>query len=105
MSLAVDIGKSINRQHDTGFRELLEPKVWTDKHLAGEVRSFAALMKQALTEMTDECHVANAMAKIPQAPLSDLVSTTNLSLLFLGSIFSPMFSVCNLTSISCEKGT
>lgn len=73
MSLAVDIGKSINRQHDTGFRELLEPKVWTDKHLAGEVQSFAALMKQALTEMTDEYHVANAMAKIPQAPSSDLV--------------------------------
>ncbi|CAD6263924.1 unnamed protein product [Miscanthus lutarioriparius] len=73
MSLAVDIGKSINRQHDTGFRELLEPKVWTDKHLAGEVRSFAALMKQALTEITDEYHVANAMAKIPQAPSSDLV--------------------------------
>lgn len=93
MSLAVDIGKSINRQHDTGFRELLEPKVWTDKHLAGEVQSFAALMKQTLTEMTDEYHVANAMAKIPQAPSSDLVSTTNLSLPLLGYIFSPMFIV------------
>lgn len=105
MSLAVDIGKSINRQHDTGFRELLEPKVWTDKHLTGEVQSFAALMKRALTEMTDEYHVANAMAKIPQAPSSDLVSTTNLSLLFLCSICSLIFSVCNLTSISYEKGT
>uniref|UniRef100_A0A804R652 Uncharacterized protein n=1 Tax=Zea mays TaxID=4577 RepID=A0A804R652_MAIZE len=73
MSLAVDIRKSINRQHDIGFRELLEPKVWTDKHLAGEVQSFAALMKQALTKMTDEYHVANAMAKIHQAPSSDLV--------------------------------
>lgn len=93
MSLAVDIRKSINRQHDIGFRELLEPKVWTDKHLAGEVQSFAALMKQTLTEMTDEYHVANAMAKIHQAPSSDLVSTTNLSLPLLGYIFSPMFIV------------
>ncbi|KAJ1270739.1 hypothetical protein BS78_06G074400 [Paspalum vaginatum] len=72
MSLAVDIGKSINRQHDT-FQELLEPKVWADKHLVDEVQSFAALMKRALTDMTDEYFVAKAMAKIPQAPSSDLV--------------------------------
>ncbi|WVZ85398.1 hypothetical protein U9M48_032334 [Paspalum notatum var. saurae] len=72
MPLAVDIGKSINRQHDT-FQELLEPKVWADKHLVDEVQSFAALMKRALTDMTDEYFVANAMAKIPQAPSSDLV--------------------------------
>ncbi|KAF8715409.1 hypothetical protein HU200_027055 [Digitaria exilis] len=73
MSLAVDIGKSINRQHDSGFPELLEPKVWTDKHLVDEVQSFAALMKRALTEMTDESFVLSAMANIPQAPSSDLV--------------------------------
>ncbi|PUZ46906.1 hypothetical protein GQ55_7G120800 [Panicum hallii var. hallii] len=76
MSLAVDIGKSINRQHDTSFRELLEPKVWADKHLVDEVQSFAALMKRALTEMTDEYFVAKAMAKIPQAPSSDLFYPT-----------------------------
>nr|CAB3484366.1 unnamed protein product [Digitaria exilis] len=80
MSLAVDIGKSINRQHDSGFRELSEPKAWTDKHLVDEVQSFAALMKRALTETTDESFVASAMSKIPQAPSSDLVSTTNLCL-------------------------
>ncbi|KAL6650694.1 hypothetical protein ACP70R_009619 [Stipagrostis hirtigluma subsp. patula] len=73
ISLAVDIGKSISRQHDAGFRELLEPQVWNDKHLIDEVQGFAALMKRALTEMTDEYYVANAMAKIPQAPSSDLV--------------------------------
>ncbi|KAF8667271.1 hypothetical protein HU200_052940 [Digitaria exilis] len=73
MSLAVDIGKSINRQHDSGFRELSEPKAWTDKHLVDEVQSFAALMKRALTETTDESFVASAMSKIPQAPSSDLV--------------------------------
>ncbi|KAL6843462.1 hypothetical protein ACP4OV_026784 [Aristida adscensionis] len=73
MSLAVDIGKSINRQHDAGYRELLEPQVWNDKHLVDEVQCFAASMKRALTEMTDEYYVANAMSKIPQAPSSDLV--------------------------------
>jgi hypothetical protein len=83
MSLAVDIGKSINRQHDSSFRELLEPQIWADKHLVDEVQSFAALMKRALTEMTDEYLVAKAMAKIPQAPSSDLVSTTYSSLPFL----------------------
>ena len=46
MSLAVDIGKSINRQHDSSFRELLEPQIWADKHLVDEVQSFAALMKR-----------------------------------------------------------
>jgi len=40
-------------------------------------------MKRALAEMTDEYFVAKAMAKIPQAPSSDLVSTTNSSLPFL----------------------
>lgn len=73
MSLALDIGKSINRQHNTGFSELLEPQVWDDKHLVGEVQSLAVSMRRALTEMTDEYFVANAMAKIPQAPSSDLV--------------------------------
>jgi len=51
--------------------------------LVDEVQSFAALMKRALTEMTDEYLVAKAMAKIPQAPSSDLVSTTYSSLPFL----------------------
>uniref|UniRef100_A0A0E0KPZ1 Poly A polymerase head domain-containing protein n=1 Tax=Oryza punctata TaxID=4537 RepID=A0A0E0KPZ1_ORYPU len=73
MSLALDIGKSINRQHNAGFSELLEPQVWDDKHLVAEVQSLAVSMRRALTEMTDEYFVANAMAKIPQAPSSDLV--------------------------------
>ncbi|XP_006652226.2 poly(A) polymerase I-like isoform X1 [Oryza brachyantha] len=73
MSLALDIGKSINRQHNAEFSELLEPKVWDDQHLLAEVQSLAASMRRALTEMTDEYFVANAMAKIPQAPSSDLV--------------------------------
>jgi hypothetical protein len=82
MSLAVDIGKSITRQHDASFQELLEPQVWNDKHLIAEVQGFAALMKRVLTEMTDEYHVSNAMAKIPQAPSSDVVSTIDLCLCF-----------------------
>ncbi|KAK3142754.1 hypothetical protein QOZ80_4BG0351000 [Eleusine coracana subsp. coracana] len=75
ISLAVDIGKSITREHDASFQELLEPQphVWNDKRLIAEVQGFAALMKRVLTEMTDEYHVSNAMAKIPQAPSSDLV--------------------------------
>ncbi|KAK3144911.1 hypothetical protein QOZ80_4AG0319610 [Eleusine coracana subsp. coracana] len=76
MSLAVDIGKSITREHDASFQELLEPQphqVWNDKRLIAEVQGFAALMKRVLTEMTDEYHVSNAMAKIPQAPSSDVV--------------------------------
>lgn len=83
MSLALDIGKSINRQHNTGFSELLEPQVWDDKHLVSEVQSLAVSMRRALTEMTDEYFVANAMAKIPQAPSSDLVSTIYFYLPFL----------------------
>lgn len=73
LSLAVDIGQSINRRHDAGFSELLEPQVWSDKHLVAEVQGLATSMRRALTEMTDEYYVANAMAKIPQAPSSDLV--------------------------------
>jgi hypothetical protein len=75
LPLAVDIGQSINRQHDAGFPELLEPQVWSNKQLVAEVKGLATSMRQALTEMTDEYFVANAMAKIPQAPSSDLVST------------------------------
>uniref|UniRef100_A0ACD5UXE4 Uncharacterized protein n=1 Tax=Avena sativa TaxID=4498 RepID=A0ACD5UXE4_AVESA len=73
LSLAVDIGQSINRQHDAGFSELLEPQVWSNKQLLAEVKGLAISMRRALTEMTDEYYVANAMAKIPQAPSSDLV--------------------------------
>ncbi|KAL5216519.1 hypothetical protein ABZP36_007920 [Zizania latifolia] len=73
LPLAVDIAKSINREHCAGFSELLEPQVWDDKHLVAEVQSLAVSMRRALTEMTDEYYVANAMAKIPQAPSSDLV--------------------------------
>jgi hypothetical protein len=92
MSLAVDIGKSITRQHDASFRELLKPQVWNDKHLVAEVQGFAALMKRVLTEMTDEYHVENAMAKIPQAPSSDVVSTTDLCLSFYVRYFFVAFS-------------
>ncbi|GJN03093.1 hypothetical protein PR202_ga20502 [Eleusine coracana subsp. coracana] len=80
MSLAVDIGKSITREHDASFQELLEPQphqVWNDKRLIAEVQGFAALMKRVLTEMTDEYHVSNAMAKIPQAPSSDVLPELN----------------------------
>ncbi|KAE8813236.1 hypothetical protein D1007_09627 [Hordeum vulgare] len=73
LPLAVDIGQSINRQHDAGFSELLEPRVRGKKGLLAEVKDLAISMRQALTEMTDEYYVANAMAKIPQAPSSDLV--------------------------------
>jgi hypothetical protein len=51
--------------------------------LVGEVQSLAVSMRRALTEMTDEYFVANAMAKIPQAPSSDLVSTIYFYLPFL----------------------
>jgi hypothetical protein len=48
--------------------------VWSNKQLLTEVKGLAISMRRALTEMTDEYYVANAMAKIPQAPSSDLVS-------------------------------
>ena len=80
LSLAVDIGQSINRQHDAVFSELLEPQVWSNKQLVAEVKGLAISMRMVLTEMTDEYYVANAMAKIPQAPSSDVVSTKFLAL-------------------------
>src|SRR4051812_9747255 len=61
LPLAVDIGQSINRQHDAGFSELLEPQVRGKKRLLAEVKDLAISMRQALTEMTDEYYVANAM--------------------------------------------
>lgn len=80
LPLAVDIGQSINRQHDAGFAELLEPRMRGKKGLLAEVKDLAISMRQALTEMTDEYYVANAMAKIPQAPSSDLVSANSSAL-------------------------
>jgi hypothetical protein len=48
-------------------------------------------MRRALTEMTDEYYVANAMAKIPQAPSSDLVSLNFFLPFLLVQIFSLVF--------------
>ena len=45
------------------------------KQLVAEVKGLAISMRHALIEMTDEYYVANAMAKTPQAPSSDFVST------------------------------
>lgn len=74
VSEAISIAKSITRPYDSSFPELLECKGQTkDEHLVNDVKDFAAAVKTALCQMTDEAIVSQAMAKYPQAPFSDLV--------------------------------
>ncbi|KAK6148013.1 hypothetical protein DH2020_018925 [Rehmannia glutinosa] len=73
LSEALSISRSINKQVDTSFHELLEPRHLDSDVLFDEVMSLAASVRSALTHMTDEHFVSQAMAKYPKAPYSDLV--------------------------------
>ncbi|CAA6667834.1 unnamed protein product [Spirodela intermedia] len=73
LSEAVKIARRIRHCHDPTFSELLEPREMDADELEGEVLDLLSSVKSALSLMTDENHVAQAMAKYPQAPYSDLV--------------------------------
>lgn len=77
LSEAVKIARRIRHCHDPSFSELLEPREMDADELASEVLDLLSSVKSALSLMTDENHVAQAMAKYPQAPFSDLVSFTS----------------------------
>lgn len=76
LSEAVDIAWRITHSHDASFPELLEPRGWNSTgELISEVLEFASSVGSALSSMMDEHFVSQAMARYPQAPYSDLVST------------------------------
>jgi len=68
--------KKFTKPHDANFHELSEPQNLNSEALVDEVVDFAASVKQVLYWMTDEYYVSQAMAEYPQAPCSDLVSTS-----------------------------
>ncbi|OVA17389.1 Poly A polymerase [Macleaya cordata] len=71
---AVRIARAISRPHDRSLCELLEPQeLDSDETLMDEVMDLAASVNAALKMMTNESSVAQAMAKYPTAPYSDLV--------------------------------
>ncbi|OAY67487.1 Poly(A) polymerase I [Ananas comosus] len=71
---AVNIARRITHQHDASFPELLQPQAWVrDEDLVTEVLDLAKSVSIALSSMTDEHVVSQAMARYPQAPYSDLV--------------------------------
>ncbi|KAK4395545.1 Poly(A) polymerase I [Sesamum angolense] len=70
---ALSIARRIDKQHDISFHELLEPRNLDSDALLEEVMNLAASVRAALTHMTDEYFVSQAMAKYPKAPYSDLV--------------------------------
>lgn len=73
ISEAVSIARKINKPYDVSFHELLESKNLDSRTLVNEVMDLAASVKSALSEMTDEYFVSQAMTGYPQAPFSDLV--------------------------------
>ncbi|KAK8954842.1 hypothetical protein KSP39_PZI002361 [Platanthera zijinensis] len=74
MLKASNIARRITNPHNQKFSELLEAHVWDeDNGLINEVVDFASSVISALRSMTDECFVSQAMARYPQAPMSDLV--------------------------------
>ncbi|KAL8488090.1 hypothetical protein ACS0TY_024393 [Phlomoides rotata] len=73
VSEALSIARRIDKQHDKSFSELEPRYVESDDDLLDEVMSLAAFIRSALTHMTDEYFVSQAMAKYPKAPYSDLV--------------------------------
>lgn len=75
MSEALNIARRITKPHDIRFHELSEPGDKDSESLNDEVKDFAVSVKRVLSMMTDEYCVSQAMAKYPQAPHSDLVST------------------------------
>ncbi|RWW55745.1 hypothetical protein BHE74_00037580 [Ensete ventricosum] len=77
LSEAVDIAEKIAHSHDGSYSELLEPQKWdAEGHLVSDVIDLASSVASALSSMTDEHFVSQAMARYPQAPYSDLVSIT-----------------------------
>ncbi|KZV38782.1 Polynucleotide adenylyltransferase family protein [Dorcoceras hygrometricum] len=70
---AVNIARRISKQHDISFDELLEPRYLDSEELLDDVMSLVGSVRGALTNMTDEFAVSQAMAKYPKAPFSDLV--------------------------------
>lgn len=72
----VKMVKKFTKPHDVSFHELSEPQNLNSEALVDEVVDFAASVKQVLYWMTNEYCVSQAMAEYPQAPCSDLVSTS-----------------------------
>ncbi|GAV60170.1 PolyA_pol domain-containing protein/PolyA_pol_RNAbd domain-containing protein, partial [Cephalotus follicularis] len=71
---AVNIARRIRRPHEVSFHELLEPQSLDSQTFTDEVMNLHTSVKFALSEMTDESFVSQAMAGwYPQAPFSDLV--------------------------------
>ncbi|KAJ4728866.1 putative Poly(A) polymerase [Melia azedarach] len=70
---AVKIARRITKPHNDSFYELLEPRDLHFQMLKDEVMDLAESTKGALSKMTDEHFVSQAMAGYPRAPFSDLV--------------------------------
>lgn len=71
---AISIARGITRPYDSSFSELVEPQALdNDSELMDEVLELASSVKAAMSMMTDEHFVSQAMAKYPQAAHSDLV--------------------------------
>ncbi|KAK4782257.1 hypothetical protein SAY86_016359 [Trapa natans] len=71
---ALKIARTISRPHDPRFVELLQEQWGGDPEvLRDDVMNLAKSIKEALSSMTDENFVSQAMAAYPEAPYSDLV--------------------------------
>ncbi|KAF9686122.1 hypothetical protein SADUNF_Sadunf03G0125400 [Salix dunnii] len=71
---SVEIARRMSQPYHSSFPELLEArKPGSNNALMLKTINFAAMVKTALCNMTDECYVSKAMAKYPKAPSSDLV--------------------------------
>lgn len=75
ISEAVNIARTITKPHNESFHELLEPRNLDSQVLTDEVMDLAASVKRALSNMTDEQFVSQAMAQYPKSPYSDLVTS------------------------------
>lgn len=73
---ASNIAMRISIPHDMSFHELLQPQNLDVESLKDEVVDLAASVKCALTKMTDEYFVSQAMSMYHKAPYSDLVFIT-----------------------------
>lgn len=83
---AISIARSINREHNVNFHELLEPENLEVQALIDEVMDLTTSVKAALLKMTDEHFVSLALEMYPQAPASDLVTFRILTSLFFFKI-------------------
>lgn len=72
---ALNIARRISRPHDSSFQELLVHQILDSEALKDEVLHLNASVFKALSNMTDEHFVSQAMSQYPKAPYSDLVST------------------------------